>query len=196
MNRLLFTLLLLTPLIADKFYIGIETPILSNMQLKSKTETQSNTLDYTYKPFTLRVGAGMDKTWDISFFYSSAKPDFDDFGKDETPIKEYGLDLKFQFETATENFYPYLQAGFSSGTQKISAPEGISFSSSKIKFTGLKVGAGISYYINDNFQLLLGIDYKSWKWQDIQLIDSFGNSAFIETKSKGTQLVIGTNVWF
>ncbi len=184
--------------LSNSWFMGVEYPVVSNMNMKIEFSGDSMDNDYTYQPLVIKLGFGKQGGYNQNIYFSSAKPDFDGSGEDSNPINELGYDMRYEFDISKKGFYPFIQGGFSYGWQKIDDNEYINFSEDSIKFFGLKVGAGLSYYINNNFQLLAGIDYKYLNWQDIKIYnynDPF-KSITLNPTSSGTQINIGANFWF
>lgn len=179
----------------NDWFVGLDYPAYSNMNAKMENNGNSIDEDFAYQPLVIKAGAGTQGGLNMNVYFSTAKPDFDS-GEADKPVNEFGYDIRYEVDTSKKGFYPYGQAGLSFGWQKVEDTAEIQWDDDTIRFIGLKIGVGLSYYFNDVFQLLAGIDYKYWNWQDIKIRDYYGNSVTIDYTSSGTQFYIGTNFWF
>lgn len=210
MKKLVITSMLLCStfgLLADEIYqdefgntndwfIGVDYPIVSNMNMKLKGAGDSIDSDYEYKPLVFKIGAGTQGGLNMDVYFSTAKPDFDKGGEDDNAINKFGYDIRYELDTGNKGFYPYIQGGVSYGWRNLKDTYEVKWDEDTHRFVGLKAGAGVSYYINKSFQILAGVDFEYLNWQDIKFYDAYGSSVTIETTSQGNQIYIGGNFWF
>lgn len=183
-------------LYGNDWFAGVDYPIISNMNAKMESQGYSIDNDFSYQPLVLKVGAGTQGGLNMDVFFSRAKADFDGVGKTDNPINEFGWDIRYELGTHAKGLYPFGQAGLSYGWQEVDNTAEITWDENTIRFIGFKIGVGVGYYFNDVVELLAGIDYKYWNWQDIEIRDIYGDSATIDYSSSGTQIYIGANFWF
>jgi opacity protein-like surface antigen len=195
MKRLIVISAVLASALQAQWFVGVDYPLVSSMSSDYEIysgESYSGSVDYEYKPFTLKIGAGDSKGSNWNFYYSSEKIEYEG-GKSNKPLNEFGWDYRWGFnvDAMQGKFTPFIQTGISYGWQDDY------FDGEDGSNVGVKLGIGVNYMVTPKAQLVLGLDYKYRGWTDVDSTDEEdGYYREFYRSDSGTKLYVGFNYWF
>ncbi len=151
-------------------YISADTYIGANIAAGLSTNTvtvgtNDTDIDNDYKNISLIMGTGEDGGFKVQGRLNIISLDKGIYDNTNDTLIEVGLDGIKEFEVSP-NLFPYLKAGFASGY--IGIDERYYDSSIGAEFS-INVGLGLSYKVNDQLDLLGGVDYVFRKYQDVKI---------------------------
>ena len=197
MKKMLLASLALTALFSTQalaedsnMYVGIDILKNSHSLTADISGYGSGSADIDSGSFKVKLGTVTNDGWRVQGYLELLTYDQTLFDDTNDALMEFGLDVIKGFEITPE-FTPFIQAGVGFGFMSIEEATEDSISEFSIK-----IGAGVAYKIVPAFELIAGIDFQYRSWQDLTLIDGWGNTATLETSEKNTKLYLGANLHF
>ncbi len=156
-------LLLSTTYLSAESYVGLNVGMgLSKETFSSGTNNQD--IDNDYKNISLIFGTGEDGEFKFQGRLNIVNLDKPIYDNSHDTLIEIGVDGIKEFEVSP-SLYPFLKAGFASG---YIGTDDRYYDSPIAAELSLNVGAGLSYKINEQIDLLGGVDYVYHKYQNVK----------------------------
>ena len=167
--------------------VGVEYSASSSMTLTNEYSASGNTYDhdFSYQPIMFKVGLGEPGEKYMYLYYQSTEKDYTEGGAAANPLNEIGYDYVGQFDVGVKNLSPFWQFGAAYGWE-----DGVYADADSRASIALKIGAGASYYVLPQVELVAGANYQYRIYQDVDYISTVQSS-----NDSGVNIFIGVNVW-
>ena len=168
--------------------IGVEYNAMSSMtQTNEYSSGRSYEHEFTYQPVMFKVGLGTPGENYMYIYYQTATKEYDE-GGESLDLMEFGYDYVGQFDVGVKNFHPFWQFGAAYGAIDLANPE--YYDQDSRYAVSVKLGAGASYYVLPQVELLAGVHYQYRFYQDID----YGYTTQT-TNDSGVNVFVGVNFW-
>ena len=190
MNKIVasFTALgLLSSVVSAEVMIGVDYTAMSSMKKTVSYDQSSATreADFSYTPITFKVGLGTPGEDYVYLYYQKSEPEFDLGGKD-IELSEIGYEYIGQFDMS-HSVKPFWEFGTTFGWQNL--PKG--YYSTDTQFSvSANIGAGLSYYLIPQVELLASANYQFRFYQPIK---TYSDTQY--ERDNGVNVAVGINFW-
>jgi len=188
-------------------FVGIDYNTGDDFSAESTAESgyAFDTNEITLSGYTISLGSGSIDSSIFEVYYSSQSTEgehvysiFDRYAEyiySSDTYSEIGLNYRPYWKVSGDLHW-YLDMGLAYGSSDTLSSSYFSLSDDTISCAALKLGAGISYIIADQFELNVGYRYSYNTWSDVEVQFSDGSRDTVSTTSSGGGIYLGMNIWF